>query len=130
MKKIFNYFDKLEDRVRAKLSHHPIIYSFIGGVAIVLFWRGVWMTADQYEFLTGPVSILISVVVLLLTGLFASFFIGDRIFLSGLRREKKIFEQTEAEVQKESETLSEVKSELKEIKKTLEDIKEEETKHH
>src|SRR3989344_854369 len=115
-KKTINYFDKLEDRIRSKLSHHPIVYSFIGGVAIVLFWRGVWMTADQYEFLTGPVSVLISVSILLMSGLFASFFVSNRIILSGLTREKKLTEKTEAEVKEELATLVEVKDSLKEIK--------------
>ena len=129
VKKIFNYFDKLEDRTRAKLSHHPIIYSFIGGVAIVLFWRGVWMIADQYSFMTGLVSVLISVAVLLLTGLFASFFVGDRIILSGLKSEKKLTEKTEAEVKSELATLAEVQGDLKEIKETLAEIKEAENKN-
>lgn len=128
-KQVVNYFDKLEDRVRAKLSRRPIIYSFIGGVAIVLFWRGVWLTADQYEFLTGPVSILISVGVLLLSGLFASFFVGDRIILSGLKREKKLTEKTEAEVKEELAALSAVKDDLKEIKETLTEIKKAENKN-
>ena len=75
MKDFFHFFDKLEDHIRAVLSRHNILYAFIGGVAIVLFWRGVWMTADMIPFLTGPMSIFISVVVLLGTRLFFSFFI-------------------------------------------------------
>lgn len=129
IKRIVNYFDKLEDKVRARLSHHPIIYSFVGGVAIVLFWRGVWMIADQYAFMTGLVSVLISVAILLLTGLFASFFVGDRIILSGLKREKKLTEKTEAEVKSELATLVEVHGDLKEIKETLQEIKEAENKN-
>ena len=128
MKKIFNYFDKLEDRVRGKLSHHPIIYSFIGGVAIVLFWRGVWMIADQYAFMTGLVSVILSVALLLITGLFASFFVGDTIIISGLKREKKLTEKTESEVKEELMALSEVKEDLREIKETLTEIKEAEIK--
>ena len=128
-KQVVNYFDKLEDRVRARLSRHPLVYSFVGGVAIVLFWRGVWMTADQYEFLTGPVSVVISVAILLLIGLFASFFVGDRIILSGLKREKKLTEKTEAEVKEELAALSAVKDDLKEIKETLAEIKETENKN-
>ena len=129
MKKIVNYFDKLEDRVRGKLSHHPIIYSFIGGVAIVLFWRGVWMIADQYAFMTGLVSVILSVALLLITGLFASFFVGDTIIISGLKREKKLTEKTESEVKEELMALSEVKEDLREIKETLTEIKEAENKN-
>ena len=55
-KKIFRFFDKLEDHVRIALSHYPIVYTIIGGFSIVLFWRGVWMTADYFPFLTGPIG--------------------------------------------------------------------------
>lgn len=126
IKRIINYFDKLEDKVRARLSHHPIIYSFIGGVAIVLFWRGVWMIADQYTFMTGLVSVILSVVLLLVTGLFASFFVGDTIIISGLKSEKKITEKTGAEVKEELATLSAVKKDLEEIKEAIQEIKKEE----
>ena len=95
----------------------------------MLFWRGVWMIADQYSFMTGLVSVLISVAVLLLTGLFASFFVGDRIILSGLKSEKKLTEKTEAEVKSELATLAEVQVDLKEIKETLAEIKETENKN-
>lgn len=129
IKKIVNYFDKMEDKVRARLSHHPIIYSFIGGVAIVLFWRGVWMIADQYAFMTGLVSVILSVGLLLITGLFASFFVGDTIIISGLKREKKLTEKTEIEVKEELVVLSEVKEDLAEIKETLTEIKKAENKN-
>ena len=89
-KKIVRFFDKLEDHVRVALSHYPIIYTIIGGFSIVLFWRGVWMTADYFPFLNGPVSIIISVSILLVTGLFVSFFITDRIILTGIKQEKKL----------------------------------------
>ena len=113
--RLVKFFDKLEDRIRGALSRHPIVYTFIGGVGIVLFWRGVWLTADLFPFMTGPVSIIISVALLLLTGLFVSFFIGDEIIIEGLRQEKKITEKTESEIKSEEAT-------LRQIRKTLEDI--------
>lgn len=115
MTRLVKFFDKLEDRIRGALSRHPIVYTFIGGVGIVLFWRGVWLTADLFPFMTGPVSIIISVALLLLTGLFVSFFIGDEIIIEGLRQEKKITEKTESEIKSEEAT-------LRQIRKTLEDI--------
>ena len=121
------YFDRLEDRVRARLSRRPIWYALIGGLAIVLFWRGVWMTADLFPFLTGPVSILISVGILLATGLFVSFFVGDIIILSGIRKEKKLVEKTEAEIQKESRTLEEIKAEMREL---ADEARREREEHH
>lgn len=119
MKKIFHFFDKLEDNIRATLSKHNILYAFIGGVAIVLFWRGVWHTADAIPFLTGPVSILISVTVLLLTGLFVSFFIGDEIIISGLKKEKRLDEKVASEVKTELDVLNNIQKRLDSIEKEL-----------
>lgn len=116
LKKILHFFDKLEDKVRGRLSRSPIIYTMIGGFAIVLFWRGVWMTADMFPVLTGPVSIVLSVAVLLITGLFVSVFIGDKIILSGVANEKKIVEKTENEIVEELVTIRQLKRELDEIR--------------
>lgn len=122
MKEIIKFFDKLEDKVRGSLSRWPILYTLIGGIAIVLFWRGVWMTADQFSFLTGPVSIVVSVGILLITGLFVSFFIGEQIIMSGLKGEKKIFEKTKEEVQQGSDALINIQLDLKSIANRLDKI--------
>jgi hypothetical protein len=123
MKGVFHFFDKLEDKIRAGLSHSPVLYALIGGTAIVLFWRGVWMTADTIPFLTGPVSILISIIVLLITGLFVSFFVGDSIIISGLKKEKKLDEKIASEIKTETDVLSEINKKLDHVDKKLEDIK-------
>ncbi len=115
------FFDKLEDHVRARLSRRPILYSLIGGVAVVLFWRGIWMLADEVG-LSSIASVVLSVTIMLMTGLFVSFFVGDQIVLSGLKRDKKLIEKTEEELKTESSTLSEVKEELKKIEREIEHI--------
>lgn len=122
-KKIIKYFDKLEDKIRSLLSHYVVLYALIGGIAIVLFWRGVWMTADLFGFLTGPISVMISTIILLLTGLFVSFFVGDRIILSGVKGEKKLAEKTEEEIKAEMEKTAKVLEKLEKIEKDLEEIK-------
>lgn len=121
--KIVKFFDKLEDKIRAVLSRRPIIYTLIGGVAIVLFWRGVWLTADLFPFMTGPVSVLISVAILLLSGLFVSFFIGEEIIISGLKKEKKLIEKAESEIRTEGATLHEIKAKIEKIEKDLQELK-------
>ncbi len=131
MTKLLKFFDKLEDRVREHLSTTPILYAVIGGVAVVLFWRGVWHTADIFESQGGwqavvfspGVSLIISVLLLLVTGLFVSFFIGDRIILSGLKHEKKVEEKTEAEVREEEAIIVSVNAKLNRLQKELEEIK-------
>jgi len=73
--KVIDFFDKLEDVIRGHLSRYPIAYTLIGGVAIVLFWRGVWHTADILEGQGGwigwlfyePISLVIVTIVLLAT---------------------------------------------------------------
>jgi hypothetical protein len=136
-KRINNFFDKLEDRVRGRLSHKPIIYAFLGGVGVILFWRGVWHTADWVSYLLlnrdlesqtidlvnltdGLLSIILGAILLLVTGLFVSTFIGNEIIISGIKGEKKLTERTEEEISKERVSLQDIKSELREIKDRLE----------
>lgn len=119
--KIEKFFDKLEDKIRGFLSLRPILYSIIGGVAIVIFWRGVWETADRWNI--DPISsTIISGLVLLGTGLFVSFFVGDTILISGLRQEKKLTEKTELEIEHELNYLKEIKEDIKDIKKKINKI--------
>ncbi len=104
----------------------------IGAVAIVLFWRGVWHTADILQAKGGwlgwvfyePTNLVIVLVILLATGLFVSYFIGDTILLSGLKKEKKVAERTEREVKEEDEKISELRTTIKEMKKEVDQIKE------
>jgi hypothetical protein len=142
IKKLLHFFDKLEDRIRLNLSHHPIVYTFIGGVAIVLFWRGVWHTADMLAAQGGilgflfyePVNLIIVVLILLASGLFVSYFIGDTILISGLSGQKKINEKTETEIQAEEKELSAIRTTIREIKEEVDEvrevIKEEAALHH
>jgi hypothetical protein len=130
LKTILRFFDRLEDRIRGILSHYPILYALIGGVAIVLFWRGVWHTADILQaeggwlewFFYEPVNLLIVTCILLATGLFVSFFIGDRIVVSGLKHEKKLAEKTEEEIKAETNVLAEIHREMHEIKEKLDEL--------
>lgn len=122
IRKIIKFFDKLEDKIRAVLSRHVMVYALIGGVAIVLFWRGVWTIADDLG-VSGLMSIVISTILLLASGLFVSFFITDRIILSGLKQEKKLAEKTEEEIKADVEMTAKVLAKLEKIEKDMEEIK-------
>jgi hypothetical protein len=132
IKKILHFFDKLEDRIRLNLSHHPIVYTFIGAIAIVLFWRGVWHTADLLAARGGvigflfyePVNLIIVVIILLATGLFVSYFIGDTILISGLTGQKKITEKTERELATEEHEIGQLREVVQDMKKEIDEIKE------
>ena len=128
---IIKFFDKLEDKVRARLSHRSIVYAFIGGVATVLFWRGVWHTGDilmQQGGILGwifyePISIVWTAIILLVTGLFVSNFIGERIVISGLKKEKKVTDKTEEEVKHEDDKIAVLNAKLNSVIKELAEIK-------
>jgi len=142
MKSIINFFDKLEDKIRGRLSHYPIFYAFLGGVGIVIFWRGVWHTTDFFTevifsyqlngfvdlgalpWWDGPLSLLTGSILLLSTGLFVFDFIGSQAIISGLRGEKRLEEKTEKEIRTETEVINGIEKEVKEISHRLDEIEE------
>ncbi|HYF12801.1 MAG TPA: hypothetical protein VD928_00685 [Candidatus Paceibacterota bacterium] len=124
MRKIIHFFDKLEDRVRAQLAHSPVLYSLIGGVGIVLFWKGTWETAELAPWLYGPASIVVGVLIMLLTGLLVSFFIGDSIIISGFKREKKLVERSEQEIIKAGQiTTDQILKKLDHLEQDIHELK-------
>jgi hypothetical protein len=127
IKKVFKFFDIFEDVVRSSLSHFPIFYSLVGGTGVILFWRGIWRIADFLEAKSGVLAILFSplgsmaigVSVLLATGLFVSVFIGDKIIMSGITKDKKIIEKTKDEIIEEEDRLKILQTHVTHIEKTL-----------
>jgi len=117
-KRIYIFFDKLEDHIRARLTRRPIIYAFIGSVGVVLIWRGIWTIADDI-YMPGWISLVIGIVLTLSTGLFVSLFIGENIIISGINKEKRIDEKTEDEIKKEETVLENIENDLKDIKNKL-----------
>lgn len=123
---IVRFFDRLEDIIRSWLSRRPILYGLIAGIGAVLFFRGIWILFDEMK--VGSItSIVLSLVILLISGVFVSHFVGDQLVLSGLKKEKKIIDKTEDEVRAELATLRDIKEDLKEIKEEIRDIKHEDS---
>lgn len=122
--KIIKFFDKLEDKIRGRLSHHPILYAIIGGIGVVLFWRGVWHTADEMN-LGSIMSLVLGTVILLLIGVFVSAFIGNRLIISGLVGEKKLEEKEVIEIESEETQIKNIQNTLSRVEKKLETIEEE-----
>lgn len=140
IKGIFNFFDRLEDKVRSRLSHYPIVYAFVGGIGVVIFWRGIWHTADLFTQIIfsyqvngsvnlgdmpwwdGPLSIIIGGILLLSTGLFVFNLIGSQAIISGIKGEKRLEEKTEEEIKTETGVIKEIQTEVKRISEHLDEI--------
>lgn len=118
---IINYFDRIEDKIRHRLSRHPVLYAFVGGVGVVLFWKGIWDIADLVKIPAGW-SLAISLVLLILSGTFVSFFIGEQIIMSGITQEKRIEQKTEAEIIEEDVKLSHLDNDIESMKKEIDEL--------
>ncbi len=138
---ILSIFKRSERNIRSLLSRHPVLYGFVGGVGIVLFWRGIWHTADFVALLVlarqgGTPTIdyaniwdsLISLgagsLLLLSTGLFVSDLIGSEMLAAGLKGEKKLAEETESDIERERRKLAEMEGKLEHLDSHLEKIEE------
>jgi len=133
-------FRKMELKVRSLLSHYPKAYALIVGIGIVLFWRGVWHSADNIHTVInyfsssssttlmfspwwdGPLSFIVGASILYITGAFTSSFIGNELILSGLRGEKRLSERTESDLKDEVAAISDIKDELMLISGKLEQL--------
>ena len=125
MRKIIKFLDKLEDGVRAFLSKFPVFYAFIGGIGIVLFWMSVADIADAVPFMGVWHSLpwlIVSIILLLISGVFVSYFVGDSIIMSGLRGDKKTIEKTREEVLEEEDQLIKILDKLKSLEAKLDKL--------
>ncbi len=143
-----NIFTKNEQRTQSYLSHRPRLYALIVGIGIVLFWRGVWHSADEIHsvinyfsmpssvslFATpwwdGPLSFLVGGMILYFTGAFTSSFIGNELILAGLRGERKLTERTDADLKSEVVAITDIQEELVIMSKKLEILERQAHKNH
>ncbi|HRY52476.1 MAG TPA: hypothetical protein P5089_01345 [Candidatus Portnoybacteria bacterium] len=125
--KLLKLFDILEDKIRHRLSHWPILYALIGILGIVLIWRGVWHLADEIN-LNPWLSIIFGVVILLSTGLLVAIAIGDEVLINAFRGRRKITEIRLEEALTLAERVEEIKKLLDSINSRVGAIKKEEEK--
>ena len=72
--------------------------------------------------MSGLASVIVGLIILLSIGLFVSFFVGDRIIISGIKEEKRIDEKTEEEIKTETITLRELHEDVEELKEEIEEV--------
>lgn len=139
MKNIFKVLGEFESRVRGWFSHRPVLYALVGGVGVVLFWRGVWHSADAvsaivhdwsgqstpidwYALGDGFLSLLVGFSLLASTGLFISDFIGAEVIESDLEGEEKLTKKAEKEVESEEDIVNKIHHEVHGLSKRLKKI--------
>ena len=130
-RKAIDFVSAEDGKMQQYLKKRPILYTFIGGTAVILFWRGIWHTADMIPFLTGPVSMIIGGLILLVTGLFAfSFFVGEEVLVSDIHKEEKMVSKTEGEIKKEEKEIHTIEATLEKIEQEVEHLHKEHSGIH
>jgi hypothetical protein len=105
-------------------SIFPFLYAFLGGIGVVLFWRGVWHLADEIN-ISSALSLIAGSIILLITGVFVSAFIGNRLIISGLKGEKTLVEKTEEEIISEENQIEKLQKTLNRVEEKIENIESE-----
>lgn len=138
--KLIPSINKFFKEIRGKLGKYPIIYAIFGAIGIILFWRGIWHTADffslvfiddgsgmslNYAYLFDSLlSATIGFVLLLATGLFVGDFIGSQIVSTAVKEERKIekiTEETESDEEKEKKQMAEFEEKFERVTSHLDE---------
>lgn len=119
--KMTNIFLYTEEKARKYFEQTPFIHSFLAGIGVVLFWRGVWEVADFYS-LSPFISILIGILILGGIGLFVQTFIGNTIIIKNVKSDINLEKKTEKEIIKEEITLSHIAEKINILNSKIENI--------
>jgi hypothetical protein len=97
MKYVTNIFLRIEERARTYFERVPFLHAFLGGVGVVLFWRGVWEIADRIH-IDPIVSIVVGSLLLGAIGLFLHTFVGNAIIIKNVEKDKRMTTRAEHEI--------------------------------
>ena len=125
MKYFTNIFLQIEERARSYFERFPFVHAFLGGVGVVLFWRGTWELVDQMR-IDPVVSIIIGSLLLGSIGLFIHTFVGNAIIIKNVEKDKQMTKKAEHEiaeveqdVKKEEVTLKQLADKIEQLEKVI-----------
>ena len=123
MKRITSILLQTEEDARKYFERTPFLQAFIAGVGVIVFWRGVWEWLDSVQ-VSPFMSVVIGSLLLGGVGVFLQTFIGNTIIIKNVnqeeKKEKKIFEKIEGEVEGEDITLKQLADKLDELSRKIE----------
>lgn len=125
MKYFTNIFLQIEERARSYFERFPFVHAFLGGVGVVLFWRGTWELADRMR-IDPVVSIIMGSLLLGGIGLFLHTFVGNAIIIKNVEKDKEMTKKAghsitivEQNIKKEEITLSQLADKIDKLEKTI-----------
>lgn len=128
MKYFTNIFLRIEEQARTYFERFPFAHAFLGGVGVVLFWRGVWEIADRMR-IDPVISIIVGSLLLGAIGLFLHTFVGNAIIIKNVEKDKRLTTKAEHEIQaveqnikQEEVTLSQLSEKLDRLEKSISSI--------
>lgn len=128
MQYVTNIFLQIEERARTYFERIPFVHAFLGGVGVVLFWRGVWEIADRMRI--DPIaSIVIGSLLLGAIGLFLHTFVGNAIIIKNVEKDKRMTKKAEHEiasvekdVKKEEVTLDQLSAKIDRLEQVVREV--------
>lgn len=125
MKYVTNIFLRIEERARTYFERVPFLHAFLGGVGVVLFWRGVWEIADRMR-IDPIVSIIVGSLLLGSIGLFLHTFVGNAIIIKNVEKDKRMTTKAEHEIaavekdiKKEEVTLEQLSAKIDRLEQVI-----------
>lgn len=100
------------------IKTHHILYTFIAGVGLIVFWYGIWEGLRLIPVLGHPlVAILVGAAMVLVCGAYAYQFLGNQADI--FRRE---FDQVSTELGRVSEEVQDISEDIEEVTDKVEEI--------
>lgn len=128
MKYVTNIFLQIEERARTYFERFPFAHAFLGGIGVVLFWRGVWEIADRMH-IDPIISIVVGSLLLGAIGLFLHTFVGNAIIIKNVEKDKRMTTKAEHEiasvekdVKKEEVTLEQLSAKIDRLEQVVREV--------